>query len=115
VRHVTIEQSSGSLTELEAHRGGMLGMGRYGGDDPRLRHPRYRTGVDHRRHARAFGRAAPHFIANAAADRRVADNGLLARATQPLCRKHCSAPPVRFDYETAGLPALDMDLARCRN
>ena len=27
VRDVTIEQSSGALTELEAHRGGMLGMG----------------------------------------------------------------------------------------
>jgi sporulation protein YlmC with PRC-barrel domain len=27
VREVTIEQSSGALTELEAHRGGMLGMG----------------------------------------------------------------------------------------
>jgi sporulation protein YlmC with PRC-barrel domain len=68
IRDVTIEQANGALTELEAHSGGMLGMGWHDRDGPRLSHPRYWTRVDHGRHARAYGRRG-HIVGKAAAAR----------------------------------------------
>jgi sporulation protein YlmC with PRC-barrel domain len=60
VRDVTIDQASGTLTELEAHSGGMLGVG--GTGVTVLGHPGHWTGPGHGRHARALGRGAQHSL-----------------------------------------------------